>query len=58
MAKKMSILEWTWRDTDKLRKVTTETGKILPRDKTHVTAREQRHLTRIVKQSRNLLQMP
>ena len=52
-----SVLDLTWRDTDKLRRFVTETGKILPRRKTRLTAHEQRHLTRIVKQARNTLQM-
>lgn len=55
--KRVSVLELTWRDTEKLRRFTTETGKILPRKKTRLTAKEQRHLTRTIKQSRNLLQM-
>ena len=37
-----SVLELTWRDTDKLRRFVTETGKILPRRKTRLTAHEQR----------------
>lgn len=48
----------TWRDADKLKNFTTETGKILPRKITRLTAMEQRHLTKIVKQARNFLLMP
>lgn len=34
---------------------TTETGKILPRRITHLPAKQQRHITREIKRSRNLL---
>lgn len=34
---------------------TTETGKILPRRITHLSAKQQRHITREIKRSRNLL---
>ena len=33
----------------------TDTGKILPRKYTHLTAKHQRAITRTLKQSRNLL---
>jgi len=55
---KLSVLKLTWRDADQLKNFTTETGKILPRKITRLTAMEQRHLTRIVKQARNMLLMP
>ncbi len=34
---------------------TTDTGKILPRKYTHLSAKQQRRITRTVKRSRNLL---
>ena len=34
---------------------TTETGKILPRRITHLSAKQQRHITREIKRARNLL---
>lgn len=55
---KISVLNLTWRDADQLKNFTTETGKILPRKITRLTAMEQRHLTKIVKQARNFLLMP
>ncbi|MEO7412867.1 MAG: 30S ribosomal protein S18 [Opitutaceae bacterium] len=33
----------------------TDTGKILPRKYTHLTARHQRAITKTIKQSRNML---
>jgi small subunit ribosomal protein S18 len=35
----------------------TDTGKILPRKITGLNAKQQRHITRMIKQSRNLLLM-
>ena len=55
---KISVLNLTWRDTDQLKNFTTETGKILPRKITRLSAKEQRHITQIIKQSRNFLLMP
>lgn len=55
---KISVLNLTWRDTDQLKNYTTETGKILPRKITRLSAKEQRHVTQIIKQSRNFLLMP
>jgi small subunit ribosomal protein S18 len=34
----------------------TDTGKILPRKYTHLTAKHQRAITKTIKQSRNMLQ--
>ena len=56
--KQVSVLTLTWRNVDQLKNYTTETGKILPRKITRLTAMEQRHLTKIVKQARNFLLMP
>lgn len=56
--KQVPVLTLTWRDVDQLKNYTTETGKILPRKITRLTAMEQRHLTKIVKQARNFLLMP
>jgi small subunit ribosomal protein S18 len=36
----------------------TDTGKILPRKYTHLSARQQRTITRTLKQARNLLLAP
>ena len=55
---KISVLKLTWRDTEQLKNFTTETGKILPRKITRLSAKEQRHITQVIKQSRNFLLMP
>ena len=44
-------------DTAQLARYVTETGKILPRRVTHLTAKQQRHITRVIKHSRNMLLM-
>lgn len=51
-----SPLDLTWRDTDTLKKYTTDTGRILPRRITRLTAKQQRHITKIIKHGRNMLQ--
>lgn len=38
-----------------LKQFTTDTGKILPRKYTHLSAKHQRHITKTVKRARNLL---
>jgi small subunit ribosomal protein S18 len=38
-----------------LNRFTTDTGKILPRKYTHLSAKQQRRITRTLKRSRNLL---
>lgn len=40
---------------DALKPYTTDTGKILPRKYTHLSAKEQRRITKTVKRARNLL---
>lgn len=47
--------ELTFRDTDQLVRFVTDTGKILPRKYTGLTARQQRHVSRVVKQARSML---
>lgn len=48
-------LDFTWRDTEQLKRFITETGKILPRRITRLNSMQQRHITRVIKQSRNML---
>jgi small subunit ribosomal protein S18 len=47
-----------YKDTDLLRKFITERGKILPRRITGLTAKQQRDLTRAVKQARAIALLP
>lgn len=47
----------TYLDAEILKQYVTETGKILPRRITKLAAMQQRHITRVIKQARNLLLM-
>ncbi|MFP4351955.1 MAG: 30S ribosomal protein S18 [Puniceicoccaceae bacterium] len=47
----------TFQDTDELSRFVTDTGKILPRKYTGLTSRQQRHVSRVIKQSRSMLLM-
>ena len=44
-------------DVEQLSRHVTDTGKILPRRITGMSAVQQRHVTRVIKQARNLLLM-
>ncbi|MCC5834698.1 MAG: 30S ribosomal protein S18 [Opitutales bacterium] len=50
-------LELTHTDVEALTRFVTDTGKILPRRITGLTALQQRHITRTIKRARNLLLM-
>ena len=50
-------LDLDFNDTEALSRHVTETGKILPRRITRLTAKQQRHITKTIKQSRNMLLM-
>lgn len=50
-------MDLTYTDVEKLYRYVTGTGKILPRRITGLTARQQRHVTKVIKQSRNMLLM-
>lgn len=50
-------LTLTWQDVDQLKRYVTETGKILPRRITGLSAHGQRHITKMIKQGRNMLTM-
>ncbi len=56
-SKKKNAMELTYVDTDALNRFVTETGKILPRKFTGLTAAEQRHIKKTVKHARNMLLM-
>ncbi|MBC2600157.1 30S ribosomal protein S18 [Puniceicoccus vermicola] len=47
----------TFRDTEELTRFVTDTGKILPRKYTGLTSKQQRHISRVIKQSRSMLLM-
>jgi len=50
-------LDYDFTDAELLSRYVTETGRILPRRITGLTARQQRHITKTIKRARNLLLM-
>ncbi len=50
-------LDFDFTDTEVLSRYVTETGRILPRRITGLTARQQRHITKTIKRARSLLLM-
>jgi small subunit ribosomal protein S18 len=56
-SKSLTPLEMSINHTHILQRHTTDTGKILPRRITGLCARHQRHVSRVIKQARNLLIM-
>jgi len=53
----LNPLDYTFDDVDQLSRFVTETGKILPRKVTGLTAKHQRRVTNRIKQARNMLTM-
>nr|YP_009313301.1 Ribosomal protein S18 [Dichotomaria marginata]SCW21555.1 Ribosomal protein S18 [Dichotomaria marginata] len=47
-----------YKDIDLLRKFISEQGKILPRRSTGLTSKQQKKLTKAIKQARNLALLP
>jgi len=45
----------TFMDTELLKRYTTGTGKILPRKYTGLSAKQQRHVSNVIKRGRNAL---
>ena len=50
-------MDYTFNDTELLARFITETGKILPRKDTGLSAKHQRQITKLIKQGRNMLTM-
>jgi small subunit ribosomal protein S18 len=50
-------LDLDYTDVEPLSRFVTDTGKILPRRITGLTALQQRHVTRAIKRARNMLLM-
>jgi small subunit ribosomal protein S18 len=50
-------LDFDFTDAELLSRYVTETGRILPRRITGLTARQQRHITKTIKRARNMLLM-
>ncbi len=50
--------DYDYRKTDVLKKFLTETGRILPRRRTSLSARQQRHLAQVIKRARVMALLP
>lgn len=50
-------LKLRFTDVEELKQYVTDTGKILPRRITRFTARQQRHVAKMIKRARNMLLM-
>ncbi|MDR2735521.1 MAG: 30S ribosomal protein S18 [Puniceicoccales bacterium] len=57
VADQKSPLDVDWSDVEQLARYVTGTGRILPRKYTGLSARQQRHITRMIKRARNMLLM-
>ena len=53
----LKAIEFEFHQREILQRFVTDTGKILPRRITRLSAREQRAVTRAIKRSRNMLLM-
>ena len=53
----LNPMDFTFSDTELLSRYVTETGKILPRKVTGLTAKHQRRVTNRIKRARNMLLM-
>lgn len=50
-------MDFTFKDVEQLSRFVSETGKILPRKDTGLSAKHQRRITNRIKQARNMLTM-
>lgn len=53
----MNPMDFTFNDVEPLSRFVTETGKILPRKETGLSAKHQRRITKTIKQARNMVTM-
>ena len=53
----LNPMDYTFNEVDQLSRFVTETGKILPRKMTGLSAKHQRRVTNRIKQARNMLRM-
>lgn len=53
----LNPMDYTFNEVDQLSRFVTETGKILPRKMTGLSAKHQRRITNRIKQARNMLTM-
>jgi small subunit ribosomal protein S18 len=52
-----NVFDLSWLDTRELSRFVTETGRIISRKYTRLSAKEQRRVTSLVKRARNMLLM-
>lgn len=57
MSKKVEM-NFSYKDVKNLRRFMTEQGYILPRAKTGLTQKQQKHLSRAIKHARQLAMLP
>ena len=50
-------MDFQYSDVEPLSRFVTESGKILPRNETGLSAKYQRRITKLIKQGRNMLTM-
>ena len=50
-------MDFQYSDVEALSRFVTESGKIIPRNETGLSAKFQRRITRLIKQGRNMLTM-
>ncbi|MFP4068825.1 MAG: 30S ribosomal protein S18 [Verrucomicrobiota bacterium] len=53
----LNPMDYSFSDVEQLSRFVTETGKILPRKDTGLSAKHQRRVTNRIKQARNMLTM-
>ncbi len=53
----LNPMDYTFNEVEQLSRFVTETGKILPRKDTGLSAKHQRRITNRIKQARNMLTM-
>jgi len=53
----LNPMDYSFNDVEQLSRFVTETGKILPRKVTGLSAKHQRRITNRIKQARNMLTM-
>ncbi|MDR1435699.1 MAG: 30S ribosomal protein S18 [Puniceicoccales bacterium] len=51
------VAKLSWLDVEELSRYVSETGKIQSRQYTHLTAKNQRHVSKLIKRARNMLLM-
>lgn len=57
VAPKKNISQLTWLDVDELSRYVSETGKILSRQYTRLSAKDQRQVAKLIKRARNMLRL-